>query len=108
MNCLCVSALMAADQPNRVAATPHPITVTQPDGDTLQIRLFGDEWSHFNTTLDGYVIVENSAGYFCYGKLNAKGEVVPSCYTVSGKMTKRKAKYIRKMARNKKLKIEIY
>ncbi len=41
-------------------------TVTQPDGTKLTIRLIGDEYYNFNTTVDGYTVVKNSAGVFEY------------------------------------------
>ena len=36
-----------------VIASPEPIKVTQPDGSTLEVRLVGDEFHHYYTTLDG-------------------------------------------------------
>ena len=46
-------AIMASAEP----ANPTPINVTQPDGTTLQLKLVGDEFYHFNTTSDGYTIL---------------------------------------------------
>ena len=46
-------AIMASAEP----ANPTPINVTQPDGSTLQLKLVGDEFYHFNTTIDGYTIL---------------------------------------------------
>jgi len=34
-------------------ATPNPITVSQPDGSTLSLRMHGDEFLHWYTSLDG-------------------------------------------------------
>lgn len=48
-----ITAIMASAEP----ANPTPINVTQPDGSTLQLKLVGDEFYHFNTTIDGYTIV---------------------------------------------------
>lgn len=105
----CAALSMADAQPSRVPASPFPIKVSQPNGDTIMIRVMGDEWKHFHTTTDGYVIVKNSKGYFCYGKIGAKGKVVLLCYTVcsDSKMTKRKLNYLKKMAKNEKLKIMV-
>lgn len=47
-------AIVASAEP----ANPMPITVTQPSGETLQLRLVGDEFYHFNTTSDGYTILK--------------------------------------------------
>ncbi|MBR5639484.1 MAG: M6 family metalloprotease domain-containing protein [Muribaculaceae bacterium] len=48
-----LTAILASAEP----ANPTPINVTQPDGSTLQLILVGDEFYHFNTTIDGYTIV---------------------------------------------------
>ena len=39
-----------------IMANPNPITVTQPDGSLLTIRIYGDESFHYTTTIDGYLI----------------------------------------------------
>lgn len=107
---LVYSSLLYSQAPQRVPATPYPIQRVQPDGDTITIRLFGDEWKHYYTTLDGYVIVEDSAGYLCYGKLDAKGEVVASKHRVtSDKKLKRCIKrYLKQIENNEKLKKHIH
>ena len=62
-----------------VPADPTPVKVTQPDGSTLTITLHGDEFFHFTTTLDGYTVLKNEAGYYTYARLDA-GQLVPgSC-----------------------------
>ena len=58
-----------------IKAYPHPITLTQPDGSTLTIRLHGDEFSRFRTTVDGYLIVENTQGFFEYATVDANGNI---------------------------------
>ena len=58
-----------------IKAYPHPITLTQPDGSTLTIRLHGDEFSRFRTTVDGYLIVENTQGFFEYATVDADGNI---------------------------------
>ncbi|MBQ5750597.1 MAG: hypothetical protein IIV86_04640, partial [Bacteroidaceae bacterium] len=47
-------------------ANPNPITITQPDGSQLTIRLYGDESFHYTTTQDGYLIRKDVDGYFKY------------------------------------------
>ena len=51
-----------------VPANPRPMEYVQPNGDTIIIRLVGDEHFHFNTTVDGVLIAKNDKGYFCYAK----------------------------------------
>lgn len=54
-----------------VPADPTPITVTQPDGSRLTITLHGDEFFHYTSTLDGYTVLKNEAGYYTYATLEA-------------------------------------
>lgn len=49
-----------------IPAKPGPITVTQPDGSSLTIRIFGDEWASYITTDDGYGIERGDDGFFYY------------------------------------------
>lgn len=58
--------MLHANRPSRVQATKEPIAYTLPNGDTLMIRLHGDERRHWRTTLDGWVIEEKSNGYYYY------------------------------------------
>lgn len=53
-------------QPSRVPAYPHVIEKVQPNGDTLHIRLVGDERKHWVVTEDGYKIAQNKRGWYCY------------------------------------------
>ena len=63
MGLLCVVA-------RAIPADSTPIVATQPDGTTLTVVLHGDEFFHFTTTVDGYTIVKNAAGYYTYAQLN--------------------------------------
>ena len=47
-------------------AHPQPFTVTQPDGSSLTLKLVGDEFYHYNTTIDGYTVTQNQNGYYVY------------------------------------------
>ena len=53
-----------------VPADPTPIQVTQPDGTKLTIKLHGDEFFHYTSTVDGYTVVKNAAGYYTYACLD--------------------------------------
>jgi M6 family metalloprotease-like protein len=58
-----------------VKAYPFPINVTQPDGSQLTIRLHGDEFRHYQTTEDGYVLKQNANGYYTYATVSITGEI---------------------------------
>ncbi|MBR1803400.1 MAG: M6 family metalloprotease domain-containing protein [Muribaculaceae bacterium] len=53
-----------------VPADPTPVKVTQPDGTTIMLRLVGDEYYHFNTTDDGYTVL-NRGGRWEYATLSS-------------------------------------
>lgn len=68
--------------------TNIPYTLRQPNGDTLQCLISGDEYYHYLHDADGFTIVKNTqTGYYMYAeKIN--GTVVPSQY-VAGKVSPR-------------------
>ena len=70
----CALACLVA---SAVPAIPTPQKVTQPNGEALTVRIKGDEFFHYMTTVDGYTIVKNAQGYYAYGTL-VNDEVVPS------------------------------
>ena len=55
-----------------VPAYPFPVKVVQPDGTEISVKLNGDEFFHYQTTLDGYLITRDKDGFFKYGKLSKK------------------------------------
>ncbi|NDP20192.1 MAG: M6 family metalloprotease domain-containing protein [Paludibacter sp.] len=63
-----------------VKADPNPVTITQSDGTKLTIQLHGDEFHHFQTTEDNYLIKRNAKGVFNYATLDAGGNMVVSNY----------------------------
>ena len=52
-----------------VPADPTPAQVTQPDGSKLTLVLHGDEFFNYLTTVDGYTVVKNNAGFYTYAQL---------------------------------------
>lgn len=65
-----------------VKATPFPITITQTDGSQLTIRLHGDEFYNYTTTVDGYLIIPDEKGIMTYAKID-NGSVVSTNFRVS-------------------------
>lgn len=62
---LCLLLCLPQDA-EAVKAYPRPITITQPDGSTITVRIHGDESFHYTTTIDGFLLEKDKAGYFCY------------------------------------------
>lgn len=60
-----------------VPAKPGNCKVVYPDGNTVTIRLHGDEYLHFNTTDDGYTVVKDERGYYVYATVS-DGKLVPT------------------------------
>lgn len=49
-----------------VKAYPRPVTITQPDGTKITVRIHGDESFHYTTTIDGFMLERDKAGFFRY------------------------------------------
>lgn len=73
---------LAAGTAMAVPARPGLITVTQPDGSQLQVRLVGDENGHYYLSEDGYLLV-NADETFYYGELDADGVPVATQYVAA-------------------------
>ncbi|MCL2434918.1 MAG: M6 family metalloprotease domain-containing protein [Lentimicrobiaceae bacterium] len=61
-----------------VPAIPHPVTFTQPNGDTLTVKIKGDERMNWHESMDGYTLLFNQAGYLSYAQLDMNGNLQPS------------------------------
>lgn len=66
-----------------VPASPVPVKVKQKDGTTLTIRLHGDEFYNYATTLDGRTVVPGPDGIYYYAQLDERGELIPSATRAS-------------------------
>lgn len=75
-----------------VPARPDIHDYIQPNGDTLHVRLIGDERFHFYTTADGLLLQKNEKGFFCYA--------VWQEYSGKNGETKRKAVALKRKAHN--------
>ncbi|MDE7443061.1 MAG: M6 family metalloprotease domain-containing protein, partial [Muribaculaceae bacterium] len=52
-----------------IIAHPSPATITQPDGSTVEIKLHGDEYLSFTTTIDGFTLILDNDGFMKYAVL---------------------------------------
>lgn len=74
-----------AKHPARIPAYPGPIERVQPDGDTIIVRLYGDERSHYMTTEDHFLVTENNKGTICYARIKKNGTTVATCQQAHNK-----------------------
>lgn len=68
-----------------VPAYPGVMSMKQPDGTTVRVRLYGDERGHYYTTENGRMILETGDG-FRYAMLDAEGEFTPGDLVTEGNM----------------------
>ena len=68
---LCLSNSLKA-----VPAYPYPIKITQPDGSELTIRLHGDEYLNYKTTVDGYPLIHDTKGFLTYAQQDTNGNLI--------------------------------
>lgn len=93
INALLITAtvVMTTFELGAVKASPEPVRVEQPDGTVIEIIQYGDESSHYATTIDGHLL-----------RLNAKGvfEIAPAGSTVKqvASTTKRGMRSNRRLA----------
>lgn len=78
---------------NAIRAYPLPVVITQPDGTTLTIRLHGDEFNHYRTTEDGYMVNQNAKGFYTYTNIDLRGNKIESDI-IARDITKRTSKEI--------------
>ena len=88
---------------NAIPANPTPAKVLQPDGSTLTVCLFGDEFMHYTTTQDGYTVVKSPSGYYMYAEL-ADGQLVASSHIARDEVARTSADltYLRTVQKNLK------
>jgi len=84
---------MLSIQSFAVKAYHSPITITQPDGTQLKIRLQGDEFRHFQTSEDGFLLKANAKGILTYATTDASGQLIESEF-VAKNIDKRNASEI--------------
>jgi len=61
-----------------VPADPNPVTLTQPNGETLTVKIKGDERINWYESMDGYTLLFNQSGYLSYAQLDEDGNLQPS------------------------------
>ena len=62
------SAMIFTDYCFAVPARRTPVAVPLPDGTTLTVQLWGDEFAHYYTSADHYLLLKAPDGYFYYAE----------------------------------------
>jgi M6 family metalloprotease-like protein len=62
-------------------ANPNIIIEKQPNGNQVELRIYGDEHGHRIETIDGFT-VKNKNGWYTYAMLNASGKLEATNYRV--------------------------
>ncbi len=75
-----------SQQMQAVPALSRPATVQQPDGSLLDVYLRGDEWFHYQSTGDNYVVVKNEQGAWVYAEPANDASFVPGKVMAHSKM----------------------
>jgi M6 family metalloprotease-like protein len=58
-----------------VPASPYPFTAVQPDGTSITLQRYGDEHFSFTTTVNGYLVEQDTNGVYRYAVMSADGTV---------------------------------
>jgi len=67
---------------NAMPASPHPYSVTQPDGTIVTMRIRGDEFFHWEEDAAGYTVMRDANGVVVYATLDAQSNLAPSVLKV--------------------------
>ena len=77
-----------------VVAYPYPVAL-QIDGKTRYIRLYGDEYCKWAETEDGYTIVRDSCGRWCYAQAAGDTSLVASPWLIGSEEQSLVASFLR-------------
>ncbi|MDR0511461.1 MAG: M6 family metalloprotease domain-containing protein [Rikenellaceae bacterium] len=85
-----------------VGAYSRPVKVQQADGSELTIRLHGDEYGHWVTTLDGYDVMQGPDKNYYYADQLFDGSMQPSRFRASNSSARNPetARYLSAKPRN--------
>ena len=85
-----------------VPASPVPFIVKQADGSEITIRLRGDEFFHYKTTLDDYTLIPDEAGILTYAELDNKGKLQSSKIKANNieRRSSKEQSFVRQLSKN--------
>jgi M6 family metalloprotease-like protein len=64
--------------PRYCPARPGPTEVSQPGGTSLTIEIVGDEFCHYEKSVDGYTLLQDPTGVYYYAELSRQNHLVNS------------------------------
>ena len=68
-----ISLLILAATVSAAPARRGPVTLLQPDGTSFTARFQGDEFMRIKTTAEGYAIMQDAEGWWCYATYGNDG-----------------------------------
>lgn len=74
----CFVSLSIQQDIKAIPAYPFPVVVTQPDGSSITLCQYGDEFMNYITTNDGYTVVKDK-GFYVYAQIQ-DGLMIPTGY----------------------------
>ncbi len=66
-----------------IPAYPFPLEIKQPNGEIISVRLHGDEYFHYKTSGDNYVVEIDENGYYTFAEISEKGQIIAGKIKVS-------------------------
>ncbi|WP_195281880.1 M6 family metalloprotease domain-containing protein [Parabacteroides johnsonii] len=86
--CLSFVVLWVCELVSAVSAYPGMIRYHCSDGSYVNLRLKGDEYSKWAMTEDGYVLLRDSLGEWCYADVDIRGNIYASRLKISALRSK--------------------
>lgn len=76
-----------------VPARPGKVVKTQPDGAELTVMMRGDERSHVVLSEDGYLLLPDAKGYYCYADIDGDGNVAPTAVVANNRLARTESEW---------------
>lgn len=76
-----VTIALACQAAFAIPASPHPFTVTQPDGAAITLHIRGDEWFHWLEDQGGFTVIEVQ-GEYRYATLDRQDNLIATKFVV--------------------------
>ncbi len=81
---LLVNLVLVAHTANAINEEYGYRELSQPDGSTFTVRVYGDEFGLFMATTEGYVVQSSTDETYYYARYDAEGRATPTAMKVGG------------------------